>query len=230
MSELSKRIESLRLELNDNKGEFAKRVGVQPQQYSRYIKGQAPSLEVIMRIANACDVTLAWLQTGEEPKKILEPSNTIKHQNNIGKVIEVKPHVDIPVISLEEAVKLEVSKEGVLLNIVALEEIPTEIDYPGVFAVKIDDDSMNPQMSPDDYLIIDPFMPPEDSDIVLVDIGETKAIIRKYTGDLLIPFNTAGYNIYNFNEINARIIGVVVAKKFFYKRYTASQINKNILK
>ena len=45
---------------------FARRIGVKPQQLSRYLKGQIPDASTLLVIAEAGQVTVDWLLTGRE--------------------------------------------------------------------------------------------------------------------------------------------------------------------
>jgi len=45
---------------------FARKIGVKPQQLSRYLKGQLPDAPTLLAIAEVGQVTLDWLLTGRE--------------------------------------------------------------------------------------------------------------------------------------------------------------------
>ena len=45
---------------------FARRIGVKPQQLSRYLKGQLPDAPTLLAIAEAGRVSVDWLLTGRE--------------------------------------------------------------------------------------------------------------------------------------------------------------------
>ena len=45
---------------------FARRIGVKPQQLSRYLKGQLPDAPTLLAIAEAGQVSIDWLLTGRE--------------------------------------------------------------------------------------------------------------------------------------------------------------------
>lgn len=48
------------------KGEFARALGIQPVQLSRYLKGQVPDLKTLFKLAAATGKSVEWLVTGEE--------------------------------------------------------------------------------------------------------------------------------------------------------------------
>lgn len=48
------------------KGEFARALGIQPVQLSRYLKGQVPDLKTLLKLAEATGKSVEWLVTGEE--------------------------------------------------------------------------------------------------------------------------------------------------------------------
>ena len=45
---------------------FARKIGVKPQQLSRYLKGQLPDASTLLAIAEAGQVSVDWLLTGRE--------------------------------------------------------------------------------------------------------------------------------------------------------------------
>jgi transcriptional regulator with XRE-family HTH domain len=46
---------------------FARKIGVKPQQLSRYLKGQIPDTPTLLAIAEVGQVSVDWLLTGREP-------------------------------------------------------------------------------------------------------------------------------------------------------------------
>ena len=45
---------------------FARKIGVKPQQLSRYLKGQLPDAPTLVAIAEVGQVSVDWLLTGRE--------------------------------------------------------------------------------------------------------------------------------------------------------------------
>src|SRR5262245_20502753 len=45
---------------------FARKIGVKPQQLSRYLKGQLPNAPILLAIAEVGKVSVDWLLTGQE--------------------------------------------------------------------------------------------------------------------------------------------------------------------
>src|SRR4029453_9901806 len=45
---------------------FARKIGVKPQQLSRYLKGQLPDAPTLLAIAEVGQVSVDWLLTGQE--------------------------------------------------------------------------------------------------------------------------------------------------------------------
>lgn len=68
-------IKSLVEKEDGNRTALARKLGVKRQDIERYLKGQIPSAEGLLSIANALNTTINWLLTGkeetvkEEPKK-----------------------------------------------------------------------------------------------------------------------------------------------------------------
>lgn len=59
---LSERIKEIRTEMGLNQADFAKLIGVTQQSLSSYEKCTSkPTLDVAIRIANTCDISLSWL-------------------------------------------------------------------------------------------------------------------------------------------------------------------------
>lgn len=48
------------------KGKFARAIGIQPVQLSRYLKGQVPDLRVLFKLAEATGKSVEWLVTGAD--------------------------------------------------------------------------------------------------------------------------------------------------------------------
>jgi transcriptional regulator with XRE-family HTH domain len=54
---------------------FARKIGVKPQQLSRYLKGQVPDAPILLTIAAVGQVSVDWLLTGREPGEAGEEAN-----------------------------------------------------------------------------------------------------------------------------------------------------------
>jgi transcriptional regulator with XRE-family HTH domain len=54
---------------------FAQKIGVKPQQLSRYLKGQIPDAPILLAIAAVGQVSVDWLLTGREPGEAGEEAN-----------------------------------------------------------------------------------------------------------------------------------------------------------
>ena len=77
MSDIYKRLESLRFS-GETKRDFARRIGIRPQQYNKYREGRAPSVEVALRISRATGASPLWILTGRGPREgpaIYDPSD-----------------------------------------------------------------------------------------------------------------------------------------------------------
>lgn len=68
---ICKRLEGLREDLFGSRGksEMARKLGIRPSTYDRYERDRIPPADLLVTIAEVCDVTLDWLLTGEEPKR-----------------------------------------------------------------------------------------------------------------------------------------------------------------
>jgi transcriptional regulator with XRE-family HTH domain len=54
---------------------FARKIGVKPQQLSRYQKGQIPDAPTLLAIAEVGQVDVDWLLTGREPGEAAAQAN-----------------------------------------------------------------------------------------------------------------------------------------------------------
>jgi transcriptional regulator with XRE-family HTH domain len=54
---------------------FARKIGVKPQQLSRYLKGQIPDAPTLLAIAAVGQVSVDWLLTGREPGEASEQAD-----------------------------------------------------------------------------------------------------------------------------------------------------------
>jgi transcriptional regulator with XRE-family HTH domain len=69
---------ALLIQREDGRGKkqaFARKIGVKPQQLSRYLKGQIPDAPTLLAIATVGEVAVDWLLTGGEPGEAAEPVN-----------------------------------------------------------------------------------------------------------------------------------------------------------
>ena len=65
------RLEGLRTELFGARGKsrMARELGIRPSTYDRYERDRVPPAELLVKIANVCNVTLDWLLTGDGPRR-----------------------------------------------------------------------------------------------------------------------------------------------------------------
>ena len=70
MTDLSKRIQQAVEKSGKSQKKIAKAVGITEVSLSRYIHGErTPRATIIPKLAEACGVSVEWLQTGKEPLK-----------------------------------------------------------------------------------------------------------------------------------------------------------------
>lgn len=171
------------------------------------------------QIAKACGVDAHWLATGEG-EMLLAPIATGKPVTALGNVTPAPIGArSVPVISPVQA--------GMWAEIVdqfipgdADEWLLTDMELsPSSFALTIRGDSMRPEFSPGDRVIIDPNVAPHPGDFVVAKNGEQEATFKKYrprgmdaAGNMvfeLVPLND-DYPTLRSDVEHIRIVGTMV--------------------
>lgn len=203
---LSDILKQYRKENNISMREFAKRCGVS-NAYISLIENEetrSPTLEMLNKLANGM-----MMDSNELIKSIDDDTViSIKPKRISGHKIPVLGRViaGIPIEAIEE--------------IIDYEEISEQMARTGeFFALQIQGDSMEPQMSEGDVVIV---RKQEDIDsgqigIILVngDEATVKKVVKKEHGIMLIPFNSDSYDPWFYDEFDiqfkpVKIIGRVV--------------------
>lgn len=193
---LASNIRRLLKESNKTQNELAEYIGVSKTTVSEWIAAKKyPRIEKIQAMAEYFDV----YRSDITEKKIENKSKGISIPV-LGKVI-----AGIPIEAIEE--------------IIDYEEITEQMARTGdFFALQVTDDSMEPQMSEGDVVIV---RKQDDLDsgqigIVLVngDEATVKKVVKKENGIMLVPFNSDYepwfYDQYDIETKPVKIIGRVV--------------------
>lgn len=170
------------------------RTGIDKGSISSYINGRyKPSADNIKKIADALGVTADWL-LGREEMSITElippPTHEVKILGSVA--------AGIPITAQEDVI-------GVVYS---------DIQKPGLFALKIKGDSMSPRIMDGDTVLVQSQETASDGDLVIAMIdGEAtcKVFKKNHNGVTLIPFNGAYPPLfYTGDGGEFRILGKVV--------------------
>ncbi|WP_133128600.1 LexA family transcriptional regulator [Legionella nagasakiensis] len=173
---------------------------------------RAPGPEEIKQLARALDVSPAYLMCLSDDQQKQKQKNhshlipLLDHQqvgdseSNVGAISQKEAHIDTVFISVSNVLLPRLSKEA--------------------FALKMDDESMHPEIRVDDILVIEPLASPKPGSFVAVKIeGAQKIIICQYkklsfaTSDFeLMTLNDNWPNVQISDELGLEIKGVVLQK------------------
>ena len=175
MSTFQQRLRKAMFMKGIRQAEIAERSGIDKSKISRYVGGKnMPSGDTLIKLAAALGVDAAWL-SGEAPdvdpyELIPPPTNEVKILGSVA--------AGIPITAQEDVI-------GVVCS---------DIQKPGMFALKIKGDSMSPRIMDGDIVLVQSQKTAEDGDIVIAMIeGEAtcKVFKKTHNGVTLIPFNGA---------------------------------------
>lgn len=170
------------------------------------------------KAANLLGVSAEWLATGEVTRTKQSTINVSSAQ--IG-------HKKIPLISYVHAGNWAVAADPFEPHD-AQDWLITDLDLSnGAFALEIKGDSMQPEFSPGDRVIIDPGIQPQPGDFVAAKNGDDEATFKKYRlrtinekGEAvfeLVPLNT-DYPSIRSDEVAIHIVGTMVEVRKYRKR------------
>jgi transcriptional regulator with XRE-family HTH domain len=213
---VGKRIATARKAAGLTLKELAKRTDLIISRISNWEQGtRSPALDEIIQLANVLNVVPAYL---------LGLSDITKPEQYFEKKI-------IPILSTQEASQFETWTGEQRLN--ALEEMDCLIvdtpvsDITSLFAIKMEDNSLSPEFSLGDAVIINTQLKPSPSQYVLVQLEqEDKPLLRKYRvmNDSVkkqltvefVPLNP-DWPTYAFTDIQRyRILGVCVEHRRYH--------------
>ncbi|NSL19575.1 helix-turn-helix domain-containing protein [Tatlockia micdadei] len=173
---------------------------------------RAPGPEEIKQLAQALDVSPAFLMCLSDEKQIIKakaPSQLIPLLDH-RQAGNSKLYID--------TIREQELSGGMIFISVSTELLP-ELSAQ-TFALKMVDDSMTPEIRVNDVLIIDPAIPPKPGNYVAVKIdGKSEVIICQYkklsytsSEFELLTLNDHWPNIKVADDVNVEIIGIVVQK------------------
>jgi transcriptional regulator with XRE-family HTH domain len=81
---------------------FARRIGVKPQQLSRYLKGQLPDAPTLLAIAEVGQVSIDWLLTGREVRGGEEQGGSPSSLSALRRLAQLPPPVVLVLLRVVE--------------------------------------------------------------------------------------------------------------------------------
>ena len=180
-----------------------------------------PSLDNLVKAAEALGVWLSWLTTGDQslpdgPNPFADPTlrNTAKPPG-------------LPLIDLARAGQWDDAPAVLASEVERLTDDPAL--SPRAFALVIRDDSMAPEFREGDRIIVDPEVPPQPGDFVIAKLErDGEATFRKFrergadadgaTMIELVPLNLDWPTLAINAETPGRIIGTLVEHRRYRRR------------
>jgi len=202
--------------------EFAARVGLSENSITNYVKGKSkPSRQALEKIAKATGCSLQFLMTGEGPKfpRAGELSDNIFLKGDGLEPYPLGQARPIPVIGMVEAGNFQKAEDGGFPVGISDDVVYSDIKGNNLFAVRVINDSMEPEFTEGDIVIINPNLEAKSGDFVIAKNGEEEVTVKKLvvkgSTSMLVPLNPK-YDPILIDGPHIRIIGKVVEKKKMY--------------
>jgi SOS-response transcriptional repressor LexA len=199
---------------------LADALGISYQATKKALDGKTKAFTAAnnQKAANLLGVSAEWLATGETGQFVQDKSNVSSAQ--IG-------HKQIPLISYVHAGHWAGAVDAFQPND-AHDWLMTDLELSeGAFALEIKGDSMLPDFSPGDRVIIDPDIRPQPGDYVVAKNGEDEATFKKYRlrsindqGDPvfeLVPLNP-DYPSIRSDQVPIHIVGTMVEVRKYRRK------------
>lgn len=199
---LSTRLVYAMTTLGVTQSELARRVGIKPQAIQYLCTSDASRSKFAFDIADALEINIEWLITGQGRMKEKDISE------NISK---------IPIIGLENICTwLQKNDNSIIIS----DHISTKKNNLSerCYAIKMNDSSMLPRFEIGTILIIDPELVPQENDFVIVDTKFSQTpivrhLIKKNERFILKPFNIDLYKEIEMDKSH-KFLGVL--RQTFY--------------
>ena len=176
--------------------ELSKKLGLNEGTISNYRAGRySPKQDRIEQIANALDVSIAWLLGADVPMRKPQPKHFVAVLGSV--------RAGVPIEAVED--------------ILGYEEISEDMARLGeYFALRIQGNSMSPKFSEGDIAIVRQQSDVESGDIAIVLVGNSDATIKKVVkfegGINLVPTN-AEFDVLTFTNEQIETLPVVILGK-----------------
>lgn len=210
---LADRVILVRKQAGLTQAELANRIGLSQTAVHKLEQGRSASSRRTVAIAMACNVDPIWLQTGQGD--MIKGLRTIPRASDMDSPLLPALSSRIPLISWELAATW-LEQEGAPLGHSEVESWvqATRRVSAQTFAVRVSGDSMRPEFSEDDIIIVDPNVTPDQKRFVLARTESGHVTLKQYMVDggqrFLKPLNPRYPLLAMTPEI--RIIGSVVTK------------------
>jgi SOS-response transcriptional repressor LexA len=169
--------------------DLARALNTSPQTVNNW-ENRGVSKQGLLHIQSTLGISASWIETGQGKKFVQDKSNVSASQ--IG-------HKQIPLISYVHAGHWAGAVDAFQPND-AHDWLVTDLDLSeGAFALEIKGDSMLPDFSPGDRVIIDPDIQPQPGDYVVAKNGEDEATFKKYR---LRSINDQGEPVFELVPLN----------------------------
>lgn len=211
MKKFTKRLNSLVGDLSGNA--FARKCGVKPTTMNGYLNGKfEPTVEILVQIAKACNVSVAWL-TGETDIK--ETLLTTEAATYVADDV-FRPTGRVPLISWVQAGDWTEVVDNYHPGDAEEWLAPTKKMGKNAFALHVSGDSMEPRFRDGDTIFVDPDIPPTSGKFVVAKINHSEATFKQLILDadrtFLKPLNER-YPVMDVTDRDLRIVGVVTEKR-----------------
>jgi len=225
-----------RKELGLNYKMLADAVGVSSVYISRVLRGQRiPGDEILVKISEALGLPpglvlrLAHYEKAPETaRQYLEldsqgsgPGVSAGKKFDNVEPWELGPGKQIPILGWVQAGKFTASETGDISPLNPDDYVYSDIKGRNLFALRVENDSMEPIFHPGDIIIINPNLKPKSGDYVIVRLkaeGEVtfKKLLIKDRHIILKPLNLKYEDIIIDDEAHFEIIGKVVERKTMF--------------
>jgi len=218
---ISNRVGAARTMSGISQPKAAENLGISTVTLSRYENGKRDvPLAVAISMARLYSVRESWLLTGEGPMLEGEQPSTPPEPPNVGPASpdRIQPKM-VPLISWVQAGDWREVDDPYPPGYAEQWVQTFETDHPNAFALTVVGDSMQPEFTKGDIIIVDPGLEPASGDYVIAKNGEDatfKQLIRDGASVLLKPANDR-YPIKDVTGQPVKIVGVVVGKQKQYR-------------
>lgn len=237
MRSLKDELTARKKELGLTNEEIAYRAGITDVYVSLVLRGKRiPGDEVLIRMARALEldpralVYLAhWEKAPREGKEYFEGlpvSRAVPSLAGVESYDSLEPFplghaASIPVVGWVQAGKFEPAEDGGFPPGAADEYVYSDIKGRNLFALRVENDSMETLFHEGDILVVNPNIKPESGDYVIArlsDEGEAtfKKLVEKEGIVILRPLNPAYEDIILGPDTHFEIIGKVVERKTIF--------------
>lgn len=217
---ISRRMRELKLTYN----ELARRAGVSAVYVSGICRGKrVPSDKVALALARALDLSpraLIELAHYEKAPAVVKPFYDLAADSDEVRPVPLGHAQRIPIAGWVQAGKFAPA-EGIEPAGGGDDYVYSDIKGRNLFALRVENDSMEPLFHPGDYLIVNPNLKPVTGDYVIVRLpSEGKATFKKLIERenlvILRPLNPAYEDIVLSPHDEFEIIGKVVERKTIF--------------